>query len=86
MNETNLDIFGGVLFSDNRDWDDYDKKFKNFCMNAEPTFKGLLHSTTNPVKRFKPKENINQNNNYISKIIIKEKEGSKIKKKSNKFI
>ena len=80
MNETNLDIFGGVLFSDNRDWDDYDKKFKNFCMNAEPTFKGLLHSTTNPVKRFKPKENINQNNNYISKIIIKEKEGSKIKK------
>lgn len=80
LNETNLDIFGGVLFSDNRDWDDYDKKFKNFCMNAEPTFKGLLHSTTNPVKRFKPKENINQNNNYISKIIIKEKEGSKIKK------
>ena len=79
LNETNLDIFGGVLFSDNRDWKNYDDKFKNFCMNAEPTFRGLLHSTTNPVKRFKPKNNINQNNNYISKIIIKETEGSKLK-------
>lgn len=79
LNETNLDIFGGVLFSDNRDWKNYGDKFKNFCMNAEPTFRGLLHSTTNPVKRFKPKNNINQNNNYISKIIIRETDGSRIK-------
>ena len=78
LNENNLDIFGGVLFSDNRDWKNYDKKFKNFCMNAEPTFRGLLHSATNPVKRFKPKNNINYNNNYISKIIIKSTEKSKI--------
>ena len=56
LNETNLDVFYGVLFSDNTDWDDYDKKVKNFFMNVESTFKELLHSTTNPVKRFKPKK------------------------------
>ena len=79
INESNLDIFGGVLFSDNRDWKNYDKKFKDFCMNAEPTFKGLLHSTTNPVRRFKQRKNITQNNNYISKIKIRGSSTSKIK-------
>lgn len=78
INEDNLDVFGGVLFSDNRDWKNYDKKFKNFCMNAEPTFKGLLHSTTNPVKRFKQRKNIIQNSNYISKIKITESIPSRI--------
>lgn len=78
INESNLDIFGGVLFSDNRDWKNYDKKFKDFCMNAEPTFKGLLHSTTNPVRRFKQRKNITLNNNYISKIKISGPSTSKI--------
>lgn len=78
IDESNLDIFGGVLFSDNRDWKNYDKKFKDFCMNAEPTFKGLLHSTTNPVRRFKQRKNITLNNNYISKIKISGPSTSKI--------
>ena len=73
LKEENLDEFGGVLFSDNRDWNKYDEKFKNFYMNAEPTFKGLIHSISNPTKRFSKGEEILQNNNYIKKIIIKDK-------------
>lgn len=76
LNEDNLDEFGGVLFSDNRDWNKYDEKFKNFYMNAEPTFKGLIHSISNPTKRFSKGEEILQNNNYIKKIVIKDKNSS----------
>ena len=76
LKEDNLDEFGGVLFSDNRDWNKYDEKFKNFYMNAEPTFKGLIHSISNPTKRFSKGEEILQNNNYIKKIIIKDKNKS----------
>lgn len=68
IGEENLDQFGGVLFSDVRDWEKYDERFRNFNMNAEPTFNGLLHSITNPTKRFKPFKNIISNGNYISKI------------------
>lgn len=79
IDETNLDIFGGVLFSDNRDWENYDKNYRAFYMNAEPTFKGLVHSTTNPVKRFKAESEIEINNNYIKKIKFKNKnENSRI--------
>lgn len=69
-----LDDFGGVLFSDVRDWDSYEKNFRNFYMNAEPTFKGLIHSITNPTRRFKKKDDIEINDNYIHKIVIKEKD------------
>lgn len=68
MNVQNLDEFGGVLFSDVRDWENYDARYRRFYMNAEPTFRGLLHSISNPVQRFKPYDEIRQNNNYISKI------------------
>lgn len=68
MNEQNLDEFGGVLFSDVRDWAKYDQRCRRFYMNAEPTFRGILHSISNPVQRFKPYKEIRQNNNYISKI------------------
>lgn len=73
IKENNLDEFGGVLFSDNRDWEKYDTNFKNFYMNAEPTFKGLIHSISNPTKRFSKGEEIIRNNNYISKIIISDR-------------
>ena len=76
LKENNLDEFGGVLFSDNRDWNKYDERFKNFYMNAEPTFKGLIHSISNPTKRFSKGEEILRNNNYIKKIIIKDKNTS----------
>ena len=80
LDETNLDDFGGVLFSDNRDWNNYEKNYRDFFMNAEPTFKGLLHATTNPTKRFKPKNEIKYNTNYIKKIVLKKKNAlSKIK-------
>lgn len=71
IGEEQLDQFGGVLFSDIRDWDNYDKKYRNFYMNAEPTFKGLVHSITNPTRRFKKYDSINVNDNYISKIVLK---------------
>lgn len=71
IGEEQLDQFGGVLFSDIRNWDSYDKKYRNFYMNAEPTFKGLVHSITNPTRRFKKYDSININDNYISKIILK---------------
>ena len=67
------DDFGGVLFSDNRDWLKYKDKFRNFFMNAEPTFKGLLHSITNPVDRFSLGNLIPTKSSYISKIVIKKK-------------
>ncbi len=67
-----LDSFGGVLFSDNRDWLNYDLKYKNFYMHAEPTFKGFLHSITNPTQRFSTKEFIKMNSNYISEIQVME--------------
>ena len=70
LQESDLDEFGGVLFSDNRDWENYEKKFRNFYMNAEPTFRGLLHSITNPTKRFCKENEIPINSNYISKIVI----------------
>lgn len=63
--------FGGVLFSDCRDWDNYDKKFRNFYMNAEPTFLGLVHSITNPTMRFAPFFELKENHNYIQKITFK---------------
>lgn len=68
LNENNLDEFGGVLFSDVRDWSKYNEKYRNFYMNAQPTFKGILHSISNPVCRFKPYTEIRKNNNYISTI------------------
>ncbi len=66
--------FGGVLFSDIRDWDDYDEKFRDFQMNAEPTYKGLIHSITNPMIRFSPRKDVTKNIPYISKITIMEKD------------
>lgn len=66
----NIDEFGGVLFSDNRDWLNYSEKFRQFYMNAEPTFKGFIHSITNPVDRFSIKDNISYNSNYIKRIEI----------------
>lgn len=75
-----LDSFGGVLFSDNRDWLNYDLKYKDFYMHAEPTFKGFLHSITNPTQRFSTKEFIKTNSNYISKIqILQNSENNRIK-------
>lgn len=70
LTQDDLDEFGGVLFSDNRDWNIYDRKYKDFFMNAEPTFKGLLHAVTNPTKRFCKKDEIKFNSNYISRIEI----------------
>lgn len=67
---SSIDDFGGVLFSDNRDWLKYDLKCKNFYMHAEPTFKGFLHSITNPTKRFSTEESIKVNSNYIAEIQI----------------
>ena len=73
LGEENLDEFGGVLFSDVRDWSKYDEKYRNFYMNAQPTFKGILHSISNPTARFKPYNEIRENNNYISKIVFKKR-------------
>lgn len=70
IGEENLDEFGGVLFSDVRDWSNYNEKYRNFYMNAEPTFKGILHSISNPTARFKPFNEIRENNNYIAKIVF----------------
>jgi ABC-type lipoprotein export system ATPase subunit len=69
----NLDDFGGVLFSDIRDWKKYDEKCREFYMNAEPTFRGFLHSITNPTQRFSMKKHIRTNTNYIYKIVFKPK-------------
>ena len=74
IGEDNLDEFGGVLFSDIRDWDKYEEKFRHFYMNAEPTFKGLIHSITNPTRRLKQNDSININRNYISKIVFSAKD------------
>lgn len=73
LGEKNLDEFGGVLFSDVRDWSKYEERYRNFYMNAEPTFKGILHSMSNPTERFKPYSEIRKNNNYISKIVFRKK-------------
>lgn len=73
MDENSLDDFGGVLFSDNRDWNNYDKFFRDFYMNAEPTFQGLIHAISNPTKRFCLRKEIKRNNNYISKIVFMNK-------------
>ena len=74
------DDFGGVLFSDNRDWSNYKSNFRNFYMNAEPTFKGFLHSITNPAERFSTKDLIPAGKPYISKIKFSStNEQSKIK-------
>lgn len=70
LSQEELDEFGGVLFSDNRDWGKYDEKYKDFYMNAEPSFKGLLHAITNPTKRFSKRNEIKINTDYISKIKI----------------
>lgn len=35
-------------------------------MNAEPTFRGLVHAITNPTKRFSKRDEIGINTNYIS--------------------
>ena len=68
INESNLDDFGGVLFSDVRDWSRYKDSFRFFKMNANPSFKGLVHSTSNPTKRFAFETSINYNHNFISQI------------------
>lgn len=68
LSKEDLDEFGGVLFSDNRDWNNYEKNFRDFQMNAEPTFRGLVHAITNPTKRFSKRDEIGINTNYISKI------------------
>lgn len=66
----NIDDFGGVLFSDNRDWINYSANSRKFYMNAEPTFNGFVHSITNPVDRFSIKDNIPFTSNYIKRIEI----------------
>lgn len=71
INEDNLDDFGGVLFSDVRKWSKYNEYYRAFRMNASPSFKGLIHSTSNPTKRFALDTSINYNHNYISKIVFK---------------
>lgn len=76
IKEENLDSFGGVLFSDIRDWNKYDEKYRDFYMNAEPTFNGLIHSISNPVQRFKKNNEIKRNANYISKIKFIDKNGN----------
>ena len=68
------DNYGGVLFSDNRNWLNYKKYFRDFYMNAEPTFKGFLHSITNPTERFSLKQYIPFKSSYISKIKITQKD------------
>ena len=70
LDEEDLDLFGGSLFTDVRNWNMYDDVYKNFFMNAEPSFRGLLHSTTNPCKRFKLGSEILKNQNFISRIEI----------------
>lgn len=67
---SSLDDFGGVLFSDVRCWPNYSHKHTDFYMNAEPTFKGLVHSITNPTSRLLPKKLIQEGANYIDKIVI----------------
>lgn len=83
-----VDSFGGVLFSDNRDWLNYDLKYKDFYMHAEPTFKGFLHAITNPTQRFSTKEFIKMNSNYISEIQILDDNtnGSRLKPCSIKLL
>lgn len=68
LDEENLDEFGGVLFSDTRDWPNYAKSSRDFYMNAEPSFKGIVHSISNPIYRLKPKKEIKRNSNYIKRI------------------
>lgn len=63
-----IDEFGGVLFSDNKDWNNYN--LKHFYMHAEPTYKGFLHSVSNPTQRFNKKDFIKSGNNYIRRIKI----------------
>lgn len=70
LSQEALDEFGGVLFSDIRDWNKYDEKYKDFYINAEPTFKGLVHAITNPTKRFSKKSEVKINTDYISRIKI----------------
>ena len=72
---------GSVFFSDNKDWTpgEYKKRLKHItCMNAEPTFKGLVHSLTNPTERFLFREYVPSYSNYISKIIIKNKNNNSL--------
>lgn len=69
-----IDEFGGVLFSDNKDWNKYN--FKNFYMHAEPTYKGFLHSISNPTQRFNKKDFIKSGSNYIKRIKITKKDNT----------
>jgi|GEM_PF-6761080 len=86
LNESNLDEFGGVLFSDIRDWNNYELNFRHFKMNAEPTFKGLVHSTSNPTMRFSPADQIIENSNYIKKMVIKAKNDKNIIEENTIFL
>ncbi len=70
LKQEDVDCFNAVLFSDNRDWRKYNERCRHFYMCGEPTFKGLLHATTNPKKRFSPKTEILTNSNYISRVKI----------------
>lgn len=65
-----VDDFKGVMFSDVHNWNDYDKRFHNFYMNAEPTYRGLLHSISGAENRFSVKNHIPKKSNYISKIVL----------------
>ena len=63
----------GNTIIDTSSFSKYDEKYRDFYMNAQPTFRGILHSISNPTVRFKPYNEIRENNNYISKIIFKKK-------------
>ncbi len=65
-----VDDFKGVMFSDVHNWNEYDQRFHNFYMNAEPTYRGLLHSISGAENRFSIKSFIPQKSNYISKVVL----------------
>lgn len=65
-----VDDFKGVMFSDVHDWNEYDERFHNFYMNAEPTYRGLLHSISGAENRFSVKKYIPKKSNYISKVVL----------------
>lgn len=72
-----INEFKGVMFSDVHNWNEYDNRFHEFYMNAEPTFSGLLHSISGAENRFNVKEYIPKKSNYISKIIITDENNRK---------
>ena len=65
-----VDEFKGLMFSDVHNWNEYDNRFHDFYMNAEPTFRGLLHSISGAENRFNVRKYIPKKSNYISKIVL----------------